>query len=269
MLLQRCGRMLTLLVSLNLLLGLNTRAQENNCEFFKEGEFHFYEKQTGQHITIKNKKNSSKQFFDSGDSTSWRIKWLSGCRFTMQYLTGSIPLSKKDEKLLYNHFIAYEINTVTEDFFTYTSFRDDFSGKVLTKDTMWRDARTDVSLPAATEYVTLDKKIEPDSSFALVYVYRPYKLVGFAVSYRIYFGEHLVGFLKNNSGYGFKVSKEGDLVVRGNIYNGNTEVTINVKKGNTYYIHTELKTGLVKGKVGMDVRSEAEAQKELKKIRED
>lgn len=269
MLLPHCSRMLILLVLLNLLSGLYIQAQEKNCDFFKEGEFHFYEKQTDQHITLKNKKNSSKQFFDSGDSTSWRIKWVSECRFTMQYLTGSLPLTKKEEKLLYDHFIAYEINTVTDDYFTYTSFRDDFSGKVLMKDTMWRDARTDISLPVATEYVTLEEKIEPDTSFALVYVYRPYKLVGFAMPYRIYFGEHLVGFLKNKSGYGFKVSKEDDLVVRGTIYNGDTKVTINVKKGNTYYIHTELKTGLIKGKVGMDVKPEAEAQKELKKIRED
>jgi hypothetical protein len=104
-----------------------------------------------------------------------------------------------------------------------------------------------------TQIDTAATKSAPDSTkYALLYVYRPKNIMGFAISYELkvnneVFTDMPVGRVKNNSKFVVKLYQEGMTEITART-ESKKAVKLNVKFGAKYYLKCGLTTGLFVGR---------------------
>ena len=76
------------------------------------------------------------------------------------------------------------------------------------------------------------------SQYAIIYIYRPKKVIGFAAVYQIYLDNILAGTMKNNTGYIFKVLREGKSEIQSRAPNAKASLRVEIKFGQKYYVRS-------------------------------
>jgi hypothetical protein len=95
---------------------------------------------------------------------------------------------------------------------------------------------------------TLKKEHFSDTSrYAVLYVYRPGKLTNSLSNYLIYFNDNIMCVGKNNTGYIFKIMKEGRFELKSKLYKDESFINVDIKFGKIYYVKSMVNWGLFKG----------------------
>jgi hypothetical protein len=227
------------------------------CDGLKDGIFYNYPKNSTERIMQVRKGDLAKEVtIGQKDTLSWRIKWQDNCTYSLTYISGKIG-SKQMRDFVQQHTLAFRIETVTADYYVYTGYYDDAKkGLSYSKDTMWLHEQlaptNSVFLIQVTNLAQFKRAHFSDTSrYALLYIYRPAKFIGFGASYPMYFDNSIMCVVPNKSGFMFQVRKEGIYSIRGP--GGEiAEVKVDIKLGKSYYVKTILRSSLFDGQ-----RSEA------------
>lgn len=89
-----------------------------------------------------------------------------------------------------------------------------------------------------------EARITDTSDYALLYIYRPGKITNSLSHYSIFFNDNIMCLAKNNSGYIFKIFKEGKFELKSRLLKDESVINIEVKKGKTYYVKSMIHWGI-------------------------
>lgn len=112
------------------------------CTSVKNGRFHFYQN-SGQYHSIVIRKDSlqTEVNLSTGDSTFWRILWVSDCQFTCSYISGSKMKSQEELDFYNRSTLTFNILETTKHYYTYDAlFKTDNNSRSFS-DTMWLVAK--------------------------------------------------------------------------------------------------------------------------------
>jgi hypothetical protein len=257
---------------------LRTFCQTKNiaCADIKTGIFYYYPKNsTDSYIETRDDDYLYEKNIVKGDSSVWKIEWKSDCEYWLKYVSGNTKMTDEVVKLLEKHKLVYQVNKVTNDYYTFTGYIDKTSNQPIQTDTIWYTQKVNVPnnklLARVTNPATLKWQHFSDTSkYAVLYVYRPGKFSNSRGDYLVYFDENIMCIAKNNSGYIFKVLKEGTFEIKSRLFKDESSVKLEVKFGNTYYvksmIHWTISKRLYNFKLDMQVMTPQDGQTEFANV---
>lgn len=223
---------------------------DSSCAGLHQGIFHYYPRHSSVHLYVRRDGDLQYENDDSNtDTTVWQIQWTGDCSYTEKYLSGSHTLTKKQERMLNGHVLAYKIVAITEDYFVVREYQDKISlMRYMETDTLWFHER----LPSAGTQTfkrisrgdLLKSNFSDSSSYALVYLYRPGKLTNSLGSYPIYVNDSLLCIAYNRSGYIFKVRREGNYTLESRLYKDHSAVQLDIHFGKVYYVKSMVHWGI-------------------------
>jgi hypothetical protein len=237
---------LLLFFTLVLFIPSTTMAQSgNDCSELKEGTFFTYPKNTLEHWRSERTGSIQKETnLGTGDTSTWQVKWQSNCRYTMKYIAGGKDLKKEERDFVKNHSLAFEINTVTSDYYIFSEYIDKVGKTAFLVDTMWRKEKTSISdnrFYAEVQYKDIRKMHFRDTSqYALLYVYRSSKFVCSLVDYLVTANDVAMCNMKTKTAYVFKVTREGKIHLTGSNGNKKSSVDLEIHFGNKYYLNCDI-----------------------------
>ena len=175
-----------------------------------------------------------------GDSTVWKVNWVDDCTYTLKYISGG-KIDEETFKILKKHKLAYEITKVTNDYYLYKGYLDNSSNNLIQSDTMWLTEKVNITnnelfrqIPDAG--ILRKNHFSDTSKYAVLYLYRPGKITNSLGNYLLYFNDNILCVAKNNSGFIFKIMKEGQYNISSRLYKDESAVQLDVKFGKTYYV---------------------------------
>jgi hypothetical protein len=240
------GLNLLLICTLPLLLPVITKAQsKNDCSDLKEGTYFTYPKNTQDHWKSERTGNFQKETnLGTGDTSTWQVKWQNNCRYTMKYIAGGKDLKKEEQDFVHKHVLAFEINSVTPDYYIFSEYIDKVEKTPFLVDTMWRKEKTivaDKRVYMEVQYKDIRKMHFKDTSqYALLYIYRSSKLVCSLVDYLVTANDVAMCSMKTKTAYVFKVTKEGKIHLTGSNGNKKSSVDLDIQFGNKYYLNCDI-----------------------------
>ena len=223
---------------------------QNDCETIKTGTFYYYPKNsTDNYLEIRDDKYLYETNLTKGDSAVYEIKWSDDCVYTLKYVSGNAEMSDDAEKFNKKHKVLFEVNKITKDYYTFTGYIDKTSNQPILKDTMWLNIKNNVGSNLLFQPIKSPTEIKrahftDTSKYAILYVYRPGKLTNSLGNYLVYFDEEIMCVAKNNSGYIFKILKEGNFKIKSRLIKQEAAADLDVKFGNTYYIKSSVPWGI-------------------------
>ncbi len=112
------------------------------CSKLKEGTFYYYSPGHENDMVIIRKDSLQSEInIRTGDTSNWRIKWITDCQFSSHYLSGIKFATKSDEYFYRTSTITFTIGTITKDYFLYDAlFENEYSRKKYS-DTCWLHER--------------------------------------------------------------------------------------------------------------------------------
>ena len=213
---------------------------QNDCETIKTGTFYYYPKNsTDNYLEIRDDKYLYETNLTKGDSAVYEIKWSDDCVYTLKYVSENAEVSDDAEKFNKKHKVLFEVNKITKDYYTFTGYIDKTSNQPILKDTMWLNIKNNVGSNLLFQPIKSPTEIKrahftDTSKYAILYVYRPGKLTNSLGNYLVYFDEEIMCVAKNNSGYIFKILKEGNFKIKSRLIKQEAAADLDVKFGNTY-----------------------------------
>ena len=222
------------------------------CKDLKNGIFHSYPKNSSQHyISTRDDEFQYETNINTGDTTLWQIKWQNDCSYTLKYISGS-GTDEATIKFLKKHKLTYEIINITTEYYVFKGYVDKTSNLPIQVDTMWLTEKTnpannEIYRQVANNQALKKAHFSDTSSYAVLYVYRPGNLKHSLSNYLVYFDDNILCVAKNNSGYIFKIMKEGQFNLKSKLNKDESSVKLNVKFGKTYYIKSMVHWGMFKG----------------------
>ncbi|MEI9934262.1 MAG: hypothetical protein WDM71_05295 [Ferruginibacter sp.] len=211
-----------------------------HCTDFKEGIFYAYQKNSSSQYSIERQGNTEKETdLKTQDSSLWKISWKSDCSYTLEYISGKI--TDDQAKFLKKHKLAFLIQTVEKDYYIYSAYVDKISGVLLGYDTLWIHPKSNYSGSLRYAVVEGDPdslQIYDTSHYALVYIYRPWKIDDWLINFAVSFDGDLACGLKNSSAYIFAFFKEGPLTISSKTIGEkrHSDLHLNLKFGNKYFV---------------------------------
>ena len=106
-----------------------------------------------------------------------------------------------------------------------------------------------------------------DADYATLYIYRPKKMAGLAISYDLHLENEPIFRVKNNSKKTVKVTRAGVLRLLAET-ESTTELPISNKLGEEYYIRCGISMGVVVGRPKLELVDPEIGKKEFDKIKE-
>lgn len=127
------------LVGLIMIVFFSFKDPDLKCNLVKNGRFHFYQNNNQYHSVIIRKDSLQTEVnLITGDSTTWKIVWISDCQFTCSFIWSSKKKSQDELDFYKKSIITFNIRNITEKYYTYDAF---FSSGNLSKnffsDTIW------------------------------------------------------------------------------------------------------------------------------------
>lgn len=229
---------------------ISAQIKTPTCEDLKYGIFHYYPKNSSDHdVNIREGEFVREINSKSGDSIIWQIKWVDECVYSLKYISGNRPIPEENLKFIKKHKLVYEIGRITKDYYLFKGYVDKVSDLPIQTDTMWLNEKinrvsNEVFKPVANNSILKKAKFSDTSKYAVLYLYRPKKLSNSLGNYFVYFDDNLMCVAKNNSGYIFKILKEGTFEVKSKLLKDESAVKVNVKFGKAYYIKSSIKWGI-------------------------
>lgn len=107
------------------------------CESVKNGRF-LVNTRDGQHLLIIRKDSIQLEVNQkTGDTSLWKIKWLSNCDFTAQYISGGRIESKAQEEFYKRSLAQFSIQKVVTKYYIFTGSLKTPKGDKTYTDTTW------------------------------------------------------------------------------------------------------------------------------------
>ena len=112
------------------------------CIMVKDGTFHFYpiSKKT-HHIIVRRDTLQTEIDLNTRDTSYWRIKWISECEFTCNFISITKPLSKEELDFCNNTTLKFTVSCVSKDYYTYDALASYNNISKTFSDTMWFHAK--------------------------------------------------------------------------------------------------------------------------------
>ncbi len=212
-----------------------------DCESLKNGTFYNYPRNSDENIfQIRQGDLMKEVIIGKKDTITWKVKWKNDCTYSVKYVSGNVD-KKEALEMIKNHSFDFRIEAITPDYYVYSGFFDDVKrGVNFTRDTMWiKEKQVPGSRIFFTQVADMAKlkraRFSDTSKYALLYMYRPGKFIGFAASYGIYVDDYLMCMLGNKSGFIYKILKEGKYSIGGKLPNS-VPIIVDVRFGKSYYI---------------------------------
>jgi len=254
---------LPLFGALLLLSSLASNAQKMDCGQLRNGAFYFYPRNsTNQYVTWRNGDEQVEKNLGTGDTTVYRVEWINDCTYSLAYISTNekwtqdlIDFEKKNK-------LVCEITDATDAYYIFKSHFDKHPGLTIhNNDTIWRNERKGFVSTKMFEYINnlalLHKQHFTDTSkYAVLYVYRAKKFVGFSATADLWLNDIPLCSLSNNSGFAFKIFKGGEITISGRDKTGPVrEQKINIEFGKKYYlkIHFIPKVDTYYAAIGFDL----------------
>ncbi|MCW3092121.1 MAG: hypothetical protein JWP81_3190 [Ferruginibacter sp.] len=247
-----------------------------NCTDLKDGIFYFYPKNTSElDLNIREGELLREINTKTGDTILWKIQWPGDCQYTLKYISGDTKMSDEHLKFFKKHKLIYEIERITSAYYTFKGYVDKVSDTPLQSDTMWLNEKVnrvnnELFKPVENSAVLKKAHFNDTSKYAVLFVYRPKKLANSLGNYILYFDDNIMCVAKNNSGYIFKVLREGQFVIKSKLYKDESAIKLDVKFGKTYYvksmIHWGITSRLYNFKLEMSQVSTADGKSEFEEV---
>jgi hypothetical protein len=121
--------------------------------------------------------------------------------------------------------------------------------------------------PQAQQTQTPEQNIAAGNGndYATVYIYRPKKMAGMAISYDLNMKDETVFRVKNNSCVTLKLTQAGTYNLWAKT-ESKTELPLNVEMGKTYYIRCGLSMGVAVGRPKLEIMDAETGKKEFDKV---
>jgi hypothetical protein len=223
-------------------------AQED-CGSIKSGIFYYYPKNSSEKfLEMRDDKYLHEINLNKGDSEVYEIKWLNDCVYTLKYVSGNAKINDEVVEFNKKHTLLFEVNKITKEYYTFTGYIDKISNQPILKDSMWLNMKANVASNLLFQSVKSPTELKrahfgETSKYAILYLYRPGKLTNSLGSYLVYFDDEIMCVAKNNSGYIFKILKEGNFEIKSRLYKDEATTNVDIKFGNTYYIKSSILWG--------------------------
>lgn len=216
------------------------------CSDIKNGIFHIYPKNSPDHfVDIREGEFVRETKVNSGDTSLYKINWLNDCTYSLQYLSGTEKMTGEMLKFFKKHKLVYEIPSLTNDYYVYKGHIDKTSNLPISIDTVWFNEKATVVNNTIYKQVSLpEARIKDTSKYALLYIYRPGKITNSLSDYLVYLDDNAMCLAKNNSGYIFKIFKEGKFQLKSRLLKDESVIDLEVKQGKTYYIKSMIHWGV-------------------------
>lgn len=238
------------LLSLCTVLSSAAQSQEN-CSSLRAGLFYSYPKNSSETYVTQREGNMQKEVnLTQNDSTMWEVNWKDDCVYTLKYVSGG-KYTQEVLKVLDKHKLYVIIEDSKPDYYVYACYLDSKSGNLLSKDTMWLQEKTKIPTttlftPVADLNVQQQITFSDTSKYALLYVYRPNKTLISLSNYFVYFDDIPMWVAQNNSGYLFKILKEGHHSISSRMLKASSNCELDVRFGKVYYVKAAVIWGVHK-----------------------
>ncbi|MBV9962705.1 MAG: hypothetical protein JO072_10695 [Parafilimonas sp.] len=223
---------------------------QSDCNDIKTGTFYYCPKNTNDnYLEVRNDKYLVETNLLKGDSSVYEIKWSNDCVYTLKYISGNAEISDAIIEFNKKHKLLFQVNKITKDYYLFTGYIDKTSNQPILTDTMWLNIKTNVAGNELFKQIKSPSEIKKahfrdTSKYAILYVYRPGKLSNSLGNYLIYFDDNIMCVAKNNSGYIFKILKEGNFKIESRLYKQEASTNLDIKFGNTYYVKSSIPWGI-------------------------
>jgi hypothetical protein len=231
-----------------------TSGQDNaalNCSDIRNGKFNFFSQREAESEVFIRKGDVQKEILPKRKETIfWEVNWLNDCTYTLKYQSGAENHPAAELKILNKHVIVVEVLHVTEDYMTFRTAFDKVTNPTVLNDTLWikqrQSAKNKTTTNPRADSIMASKKRTIDStqaSYATLYVYRPGKLLDFAVTYDLLINGEKACEINNGCRYVLKLLKPGMYNITAKL-KGDQTVMLDVKPGGVYYIQCTATWGL-------------------------
>ncbi len=185
------------------------------------------------------------------ETTLWDVEWKSDCLYTLKYNSGYEDRSKYEIKFFHKHTVVVQILSVTENYYIFKTSMDKASNPTVSTDTLWIKQRGDVTNRTVQnpgiDSILAAKKAAHDSATsnsAVIYVFRPGKLLNNKMSYDLFMNDVALCEMGNKSAYIVRVFKEGMVTFHAKMDNQEASLTAGIEYGKKYYLQCDISWGL-------------------------
>ena len=228
---------------------LLTLSQQNNpdCIQLKDITFYAYPRNSiDQYKIVRSKDKQVEHNLRSGDSTEYEIKWDKDCQYSLTYISSSEKKNPAQQEVLDKSKLAYEILTVTRNYYVYNSYLDkvlpgNIEHRQMSTDTAWlkplkTPTNQEIFKIAKETPSVLKRNFKDTSQYAVIYMYRPHRTPASQNDYYVYFGEDFMFWAVNKTRATFKILKEGPVRIHAKSGEVESSVIIEIQFGHKYYI---------------------------------
>jgi hypothetical protein len=217
------------------------------CPDMHQGVFYYYPKNTSDQSRLTlDSKYEHQTDLKSGDTALYHIRWK-GCSFSEKYIASNINFTREQLRTLRHNTFDYKITGTTKDYATFTVYMDGSRSLLLTEDTLWFGPRRSPSnsrLFTVLNNSLLGKLHLGDTSkYAILYLYRPESITRLLNLYPVAIDNIVMCIAQNNSGYIFKILKEGRFVIKAGLFDNPYYLTLPIRFGQSYYLRTQVHPG--------------------------
>jgi hypothetical protein len=107
------------------------------CEAVKNGRFHVYTPD-GRHFLIIRKDSIQLEVNQmTGDTSHWKVKWLTNCDFNAQYISGGKMESQAQEEFYKKTLAQFSVQKVATKYYVFTGSIKTPQGYKTYTDTTW------------------------------------------------------------------------------------------------------------------------------------
>jgi hypothetical protein len=230
-----------------------TRGQDTlKCSDVRNGTFYYFgQKSVGLETFIRKGALQRELIPKAKETVLWDVEWLNDCTYSLKYESGAENHPAAEQKFLNKHLLITEILQVTEDYMTFRSCIDKVTNPTVLKDTLWirqrqSSASKTTTNPRADSILASRKRVidSTQASYATLYVYRPGKLLDFAVTYDLLINGEKACLISNGCRYILKLQKPGIYNITAKVPGPDQTVMIDVKPGGVYYVQCTCTWGL-------------------------
>ncbi|HET9279617.1 MAG TPA: hypothetical protein VFN95_15585, partial [Flavitalea sp.] len=199
-----------------------------------------------QYKIVRSKDKQVEYNLKSGDSTVYGIKWDKDCQYSLTRISSSEKKLQAQEDVLNKPRLAYEILSVTRNYYVYNSYLDkvlpgNIEHRQMSTDTAWlKPPKTptnhEIFKVANENPGVLKRNFKDTSQYAVIYMYRPHRSPASQDDYYVYFGEDFMFWALNKSKAAFKILKEGPARIHAKSGEVESTVIIDIQFGKKYYL---------------------------------
>jgi len=175
----------------------------------------------------------------TGDSAFWKIEWNDDCTYTLKLKSTSFKWNAETMKFLKDHKFFYTILKTTNEYYTYKGSVDNASNPKIIEDTTWfleKSTPTNSELFKPLKNEVEVRKMKDSSKYAILYLYRPGKITNSLGNYGIFFDNVAMCVARNNTGYIFKILREGKFPISSRLMKDESTVNVDIRFGQIYYV---------------------------------